>query len=76
MRASNLPVAVIAVAVCCVPLFAADPPATFDRDVKPFLTKYCADCHNADKQTSGVRVDQLDAKMEDRHLKLWATSSS
>ncbi len=72
MRASNLPVAVIAVAVFCVPLFAADPPAaTFDRDVKPFLKKYCAECHNADKQTSGVRVDQLDAKLEDRHLKLW-----
>lgn len=71
MRASNLLVAVIAVAVCCVKLLAAEPPATFDRDVKPFLTKYCAACHNADKQTSGVRVDQLDAKMEDRHLKLW-----
>lgn len=72
MRASNLLVAVIAIAVSSVPLFAADPPAaTFERDVKPFLMKYCADCHNADKQTSGVRVDHLDAKLEERHLKLW-----
>jgi hypothetical protein len=51
---------------------AADPlEAAFDRDVKPFLNRYCARCHNADKQTSGVRVDHLDAKLEDRHLKLW-----
>ena len=39
--------------------------------MKPFLKQYCARCHNADKQTAGVRVDQLDAKLDDRHLKLW-----
>jgi hypothetical protein len=51
---------------------AADPlEAAFDRDVKPFLARYCQRCHNADKQTSGVRVDHLDAKLSDRHLKLW-----
>jgi len=43
----------------------------FDRDVKPFLKSYCQRCHHADKQTAGVRVDQLDAKLEDRQLKLW-----
>lgn len=54
------------------PVRGADPLETaFDRDVKPFLKQYCARCHNADKQTSGVRVDHLDAKLEDRHLKLW-----
>lgn len=45
--------------------------AGFDRTVKPFLKQHCVRCHNADKQTSGVRVDQLDGKLEDRHLKLW-----
>ena len=55
-----------------VPVRAVDPlEAGFDRDVKPFLKRYCTRCHNADKQTSGVRVDQLDGKLEDRHLKLW-----
>jgi len=44
---------------------------SFDQDVKPFLKSYCVKCHNADKMTSGVRVDHLDAKLEDRHLKLW-----
>jgi hypothetical protein len=43
----------------------------FDQNVKPFLKKYCIECHNVDKMTSGVRVDHLDAKLEDRHLKLW-----
>ena len=39
---------------------------SFDEHVKPFLKQYCLRCHNADKMTSGVRVDQLDAKLEDR----------
>src|SRR5205814_1965724 len=43
----------------------------FDQHVNPFLKSFCVRCHNADKMTSGVRVDHLDAKLEDRHLKLW-----
>ncbi|MEZ5402572.1 MAG: DUF1592 domain-containing protein [Bryobacteraceae bacterium] len=54
---------------------AADTPltleATFDRDVKPFLGKNCVQCHNDNTAMSGIRVDQLDAKLEERHLKLW-----
>ena len=53
---------------------ADDPKAldkSFDQHVKPFLKQYCARCHNADKTTSGVRVDHLGAAVEDRHLKLW-----
>ncbi len=44
---------------------------SFERQVKPFLQQHCARCHNEEKLTSGIRVDQLDAAMEDRHLKLW-----
>ncbi len=43
----------------------------FDLHVKPFLTRYCSRCHNVEKRTSGVRVDHLEASLEDRHLKLW-----
>src|SRR5438445_395450 len=53
---------------------ATDPVAlekSFDQQVKPFLKQYCTRCHNVDKMTSGVRVDHLDAKLEDRQLKLW-----
>ena len=41
------------------------------RTVKPFLNKHCERCHNADQLSSGIRVDHLDAKLEDRQLKLW-----
>ncbi len=72
MISFRLPFAVLALLCAAAPVRAADPLETaFDRDVKPFLKQYCARCHNADKQTSGVRVDHLDAKLEDRHLKLW-----
>lgn len=39
--------------------------------MQPFLKKNCIRCHNAEKTTSGVRLDHLDAKLEDRQLKLW-----
>ncbi|MBI4902721.1 MAG: DUF1587 domain-containing protein, partial [Acidobacteria bacterium] len=44
---------------------------SFDAVVKPFFQKNCVSCHNADTALAGVRVDQLDAGMEDRHLKHW-----
>ena len=44
---------------------------SFEQQVKPFLTQNCLPCHNAGNATSGVRVDQLDAALDERHLKLW-----
>ncbi len=43
----------------------------FQQVVKPFFQKNCMTCHNSDVGTAGVRVDQLDASLEDRHLKTW-----
>ncbi len=43
----------------------------FDLHVKPFLKQNCVRCHNVDTAMSGIRLDQLDAALEDRHLKLW-----
>ncbi len=45
--------------------------ATFKQQVEPFLNRYCLRCHDAEKLTSGVRVDQLDAALEDRQLRIW-----
>ena len=62
------------VLLASMPAQAADADAhekVFEQHVKPFLKQSCTRCHNADKMTSGVRVDHLDAKLEDRHLKLW-----
>jgi len=44
---------------------------SFERQVRPFLTQNCARCHNENTALPGVRVDHLDAGLEDRHLKLW-----
>ena len=43
----------------------------FKTDVEPFLKKFCFRCHNADNMKSGIRVDRLNGKLEDRNLKLW-----
>jgi hypothetical protein len=46
--------------------------ALFEQHVQPLLARHCTRCHNADKMTSGIRVDQLAAVPEDRHLALLA----
>src|SRR5262245_8355786 len=45
--------------------------ASFEQQAKPFLQKNCQRCHNVDMAISGVKVDQLNGALEDRHLKLW-----
>ena len=45
--------------------------ASFDQQVKPFLTQNCIGCHNADLPTSGVSLEQLDASLTDRQVRLW-----
>jgi mono/diheme cytochrome c family protein len=45
--------------------------SSFQQIVRPFFQKNCQACHNTDLSTAGVRVDQLDASLEDRHLKTW-----
>lgn len=42
----------------------------FTRDIQPLLQTHCLRCHNAEKITSGVRVDQIAGIPEDRHLAL------
>jgi hypothetical protein len=43
----------------------------FEAVAKPFLKKYCSQCHNIDQRESGIRVDHLDGAMEESTLKLW-----
>ncbi len=43
----------------------------FDQYVKPFFKQNCVGCHNVDTSTAGIRVDQLDAKLEDRAIPVW-----
>ena len=44
---------------------------SFEQHAKPFLKQNCFQCHNTDTAISGVAVDQLDAALEDRHIRLW-----
>src|SRR5437899_1554483 len=44
---------------------------SFRESVQPFLKNHCFRCHNADKMKSGIRVDQLNATPEDKHIPLW-----
>ncbi len=45
--------------------------ASFEQTAKPFLDRNCIVCHNENTAMSGIRLDQLDAALEDRHLRLW-----
>jgi len=44
---------------------------SFAQQVKPFLDQHCLRCHNPENLMSGIRVDHLDAGLDDRQLKLW-----
>lgn len=44
---------------------AADVPSSFETKVKPFLGKYCIDCHGAKKQKGDRRFDELNGKIVD-----------
>jgi hypothetical protein len=37
------------------------PPPSYTKDVTPFLTKYCMECHSGAKAKKGYRVDSYDA---------------
>ncbi len=53
---------------------AVDPTAlehSFEHHVKPFLNRNCVRCHNTEKMKSGVRVDHLNASLEDSQVRLW-----
>ncbi|MEZ5352486.1 MAG: DUF1592 domain-containing protein [Bryobacteraceae bacterium] len=45
--------------------------ASFEAQVKPFFQQNCIRCHNTDVAMSGVRLDQLDASLDDRHIRFW-----
>ena len=44
------------------PLF-ADEAVDFERDVKPILQRHCFECHGAEEQESGLRLDRTDTRM-------------
>ncbi|MBM3792614.1 MAG: DUF1592 domain-containing protein [Acidobacteria bacterium] len=43
----------------------------FAKSVAPFLKKNCLQCHNTETAVAGVRLEALNASLEDRHLTIW-----
>src|SRR5262249_34559225 len=41
-------------------LRADEPAPSYTRDVKPFLEKYCTECHNSNNAKAGVRLENYD----------------
>ncbi len=44
---------------------------SFEQQVKPVLKKNCFQCHNTETAMAGIRLDQLDGGIEDRHIRVW-----
>jgi hypothetical protein len=55
----TLPPALLATLALAAPAPAAE--VSFTRDVKPFLAKYCVECHKAEKAHGGVALDSYAA---------------
>jgi cytochrome c553 len=55
----SLAMIVMVVAAGASACAAADPVASFDRDVRSFIARHCVECHNADTQEGGLRLDDI-----------------
>jgi Planctomycete cytochrome C len=54
---------VLALLGMCGQAYSADPPS-FSKDIKPFLARYCVECHNAQKAKAGVNLESYQAIMK------------
>lgn len=57
------------------------PPSTktglkFQKDIKPLFDKSCVQCHGAEKQKGGVRLDTLEAALKSKNGKVVAPGKS
>jgi len=70
---SLLSIACIALTARYVTAQSASAPTdpAFEQFVRPFLAQNCVRCHNVDNSTAGIKVDVLDTKFEDDHVKIW-----
>ena len=61
-----LPAAIVCVAAAFQACFAAESrnPVGYVRDIKPILVKHCNNCHGAEQQDSGLRLDKLGLAVE------------
>ncbi|MEY4396194.1 MAG: hypothetical protein RL595_3443 [Planctomycetota bacterium] len=60
MKSKSLAVMMVGVLFLQVGSAFAEAP-TYTKDIQPFLTKYCVDCHGANKPKAGYRLDSYDS---------------
>lgn len=67
VRMMVFPILVLAIGVAAANAAAPvpGPAATFDTGVKPLIDAHCIDCHGADTQKAGLRLDTLPADFRD-----------
>ena len=44
---------------------------SFEKSIGSLVQTYCSRCHNAEEMESGIRVDHLNGRLDDRNLRLW-----
>src|SRR5476649_1529137 len=55
---------------CCLPLFFASADLlhaqapSYIKDVRPFLDKFCVECHQGNKAKAGVKLDSFESIMK------------
>jgi mono/diheme cytochrome c family protein len=60
---TRIAISVVLAEICAIPAAAqsADDLAFFDENVRPILEETCLECHDADKQKGGLRLDSRSA---------------
>src|SRR5262245_19723749 len=58
LRRPGLSALILLASVTLVPFTQADEPVDFERQIRPLLAARCTQCHGAEKQESGLQLDQ------------------
>ncbi|HVS36496.1 MAG TPA: c-type cytochrome domain-containing protein, partial [Gemmataceae bacterium] len=54
---------ILAILVASPAAFAAEPPS-YSKQIRPFLARYCSECHNAKEFKGGLNLESYAALME------------
>jgi uncharacterized membrane protein len=61
MSHARIALALTAALVCASPALAQDAAPSYTKDVRPFLTKYCTECHKSTNAKAGLNLDSYEA---------------
>src|SRR5437764_1158670 len=61
MNRRSLTACVVATLLCAGPLWAQDKAPSYVKDVRPFLNKYCVECHKTGNAKSGLNLESYES---------------